>query len=65
MTGLGFKYYFIDPFNRFDFLIVLTSIADVLLSNVFQMKNINALTSLRTVRLLSIFKQAKSWKYFH
>ena len=62
LAGLGVKYYFIDPFNRFDCLIVMTSILDLLLTNVFVQSNINSVTSLRTARLLRIFKLAKSWK---
>lgn len=62
LAGLGVKYYFIDPFNRFDCLIVMTSILDLLLTNVFVQSNINSVTYLRTARLLRIFKLAKSWK---
>jgi hypothetical protein len=65
LLGLGFKFYFIDPFNSFDCFIVLTSFADVFISNIFTDINTNAVTALRTFRLLRIFKLAKSWKRFN
>lgn len=64
LFGLGFKFYFQDPFNTFDCFIVMTSFADIIISSLFVDVNVNAVTALRTFRLLRIFKLAKTWKQF-
>eukprot|EP00347_Sterkiella_histriomuscorum_P013361 403365010 len=62
MIGLGLKSYFIDPFNSFDCLIVLSSVIDLFVSYLLSSSNGGAFTALRAFRLLRIFKLAKSWK---
>lgn len=32
LIGLGFKYYFIDKYNIYDFLIILITIIDIILT---------------------------------
>ncbi len=65
LTGLGFKAFFLDKFNSFDSFVVLTSVGDLLISNLMTNYNVGALTALRAFRLLRIFKLAKSWKKLH
>ena len=65
LLGLGIKDYFKDAFNSFDCVVVMTSVVDLLVSNILSTKNGGALNALRTFRLLRIFKLAKSWKRFH
>lgn len=62
LLGLGFKGYFSDAYNAFDCLIAITAIIDILISNLSQYESVGVITSLRTFRLLRIFKLAKSWK---
>lgn len=57
----GVKYYFKDPYNSFDALIVVLSIMDLVVSNLSSSYNGGAFTALRAVRLMRIFKLAKSW----
>merc|ERR1719183_2577115 len=66
MLGLGFKQYFKDPWNKFDFVLVMLSIVDVVLSSSsdgetpFPASVIRVLRLFRVVRILRIFKTAKS-----
>lgn len=62
LCGFGFKHYFNDFFNCFDAFIALTSLMDILLSNIEVRINLGAVTALRTFRLLRLFKLAKTWK---
>lgn len=62
ILALGFKTYFLDPFNSFDCLVVLASILDLFISNFLSYESGGAFTALRAFRLLRIFKLAKSWK---
>lgn len=64
MLGLGFKFYFLDPFNKFDCLIVVSSIVDVVVSYVLGNMSVNDLTVLRAFRLMRLFKLAKIWRTF-
>ena len=57
LMGLGFKKYMNDPFNIFDCLIVLMSLAELVLPG-----ESSGLSVLRAFRLLRIFKIIKSWK---
>lgn len=57
MFGLGFKMYFQDGFNIFDFVVVMLSLVDV-----FQSAENSGLSVLRAFRLLRIFKIIRSWK---
>jgi hypothetical protein len=66
MLGLGFKQYFKDPWNKFDFVLVMLSIVDVVLSSSsdgetpFPASVVRVLRLFRVVRILRIFKTAKS-----
>ena len=62
LTGLGFKNFFADAFNLFDCVIVASSCVDVILTSLATDININALTALRTFRLIRIFKLARTWR---
>ena len=66
LAGLGKKHYFKSRFNSFDFVIVVISCGDVVMT--FSDKEIfsgsNAVQALRAFRLLRVFKLAKSWKQF-
>lgn len=66
LTGLGFKQYFLDKFNTFDFIVIIISTIDVILSlsKTFELKGGSAVQAFRTFRLLRVFKLAKSWKQF-
>lgn len=62
LLAFGFKGYFRDPFNAFDSVIVLASLVDLVISNLNAFSLGGAITAFRAVRLLRIFKLAKSWK---
>ena len=59
IIGLGFKGYFIDPYNVFDSFIVGTSLVDLLISSLMSRKTGAVITALRSFRLLRLFKLAK------
>ena len=67
MLGLGFKIYFKDTANLFDFIVILFSIADLVFlyitSNLSQ-SGFKAIQALRVFRLLRVFKLAKIWPEF-
>jgi hypothetical protein len=60
--GLGLRNYFTDFFNSFDAFIALISLVDIILSNFVVKLELGGVTTLRTFRLLRLFKLAKSWK---
>lgn len=60
LIGLGVKYYFLDTWNRFDFIIVLLSIL-AMDEDIFQFKA-NALRIIRVARLLRMVKTSKGLK---
>jgi hypothetical protein len=64
LVGLGIKQYVRDGYNIFDFIIVFVSTIDVIISesNHIKISGSKAILSLRTFRLLRVFKLAKSWK---
>ena len=70
MIGVGIKNYFKGTaFNSFDCVIVLSSIADIIISdlvfaNVSNSSSSSVITAMRGFRLLRIFKLAKNWKRF-
>ena len=59
MYSLGFRSYFISMFNRFDCFVVFGSIAEIGLTNYFQISL--GVSVLRCVRLLRIFKFTRYW----
>lgn len=59
MVGMGFKGYFWDTYNIFDSVIVMTSLVDLLISNLLSRKTGSVITALRSFRLLRLFKLAK------
>jgi hypothetical protein len=66
LIGLGIKFYVKDKYNLFDFILVLISTIDIILSGLKgkKLSGSKALLALRAFRLLRIFKLAKSWKSF-
>jgi hypothetical protein len=67
LGGLGFKDYFGDSYNIFDFFVILVSTADLVFSylKVTKVREIKAVQTLRAIRLLRVFKLAKSWRTLH
>lgn len=65
LLGLGIKYYFKDPFNRFDCFIAVTSLIDLALADSVGAINVDTITVLRTFRLMRVFKLARTWKEFN
>ena len=55
IVGLGFKDYFNDKMNCFDFIIVVISILEIV------MDGGGGISALRAFRLFRIFKMARSW----
>jgi voltage-dependent calcium channel L type alpha-1D len=67
ICGLGFKGYSRDRFNLFDCFIVVVSFIESLMSWVKLDNSIlsgGAISAFRGVRLLRVFKLARSWKSF-
>lgn len=65
LIGLGFKGYARDAFNLFDCFVVNIGIVDSIITNLELLDiEAGAFTSLRAVRLLRVFKLARSWTSF-
>lgn len=65
LIGFGPKGYFIDKFNRFDCLIVVVSMVEIVYDlSTIEKKNKGGVSAFRAFRLLRIFKLARSWKSF-
>jgi voltage-dependent calcium channel L type alpha-1D len=65
ITGLGVKEYAADSFNLFDGAVVVTSIVDFGLASLsVGFGGGGAVSALRAVRLLRVFKLARSWTSF-
>jgi len=66
LTGLGFKAYASDSFNLFDCSVVMISIVELVLefAEVSFGNATGAISALRAVRLLRVFKLARSWTSF-
>ena len=63
LFGLGFKEYAKDSFNLFDAIVVALSLIELVLVNagVEELAG-GAFSAIRSVRLLRVFKLARSWK---
>lgn len=61
MIGYGFKYYFLENWNRFDFVIVILSLV-ALDESLFSFK-VNALRIIRVARLLRMVKASKGIRH--
>ena len=65
LVGLGFKEYAADGFNIFDCVIVQISIFEIVIGLLgIEFSSGGALSALRAVRLLRVFKLARSWVSF-
>jgi hypothetical protein len=64
--GFGLVNYAKDPYNLFDALVVVLSTIEIILQNLeMSLTNSgNVLLAFRAIRLLRLFKLAKSWKAF-
>jgi voltage-gated cation channel len=63
LTGLGFKEYAKDSFNLFDAVVVILSLVEVVME-ISEIDGGSVFSALRAVRLLRVFKLARSWKTF-
>ena len=65
LIGLGFREYCRDSFNIFDAVVVILTIVDMIITSTSDSGTSNsALSAFRGVRLLRVFKLARSWKSF-
>jgi voltage-dependent calcium channel L type alpha-1D len=64
LVGLGPKIYIKDTFNLFDCLIVLLSTVELVISWAGLKLTGGAISALRSLRILRIFKLARSWTSF-
>jgi len=65
LIGLGFKEYVSDGFNIFDCIIVHISVFEIVIDILgIEFSSGGALSALRAVRLLRVFKLARSWVSF-
>ena len=64
MLGLGLNTYCKDSFNIFDASVVLLSIVEIVIKWAKVEFSGGAFSSLRAVRLLRVFKLARSWTSF-
>jgi hypothetical protein len=63
ISGLGFKDYFLDNFNKFDSILVIFSLVEESLSFLVTIKmDGGAFSALRALRLLRVFRLARAWK---
>ncbi|KAG2489238.1 hypothetical protein HYH03_012259 [Edaphochlamys debaryana] len=62
LTGFGFRKYFKDGMNVFDFLVVVISITEMLLDIIPSVAGVGPLSVLRAFRLLRVFRLARNWK---
>ena len=65
IIGLGFKDYANDSFNIFDCVIVVISMVEIVIDLIgIKMGGGGAISALRAIRLLRVFKLARSWTSF-
>ena len=64
LLGIGIKFYFKDPYNLFDCIIVISNVVDICVQAFHGTENSQSVTALRAFRLIRIFKLAKTWKKF-
>ena len=66
LVGMGIKEYTRDAFNIFDAILVIVSLIDFVLLQIPEISanSGGALSAFRGIRLLRVFKLARSWKSF-
>lgn len=66
LLGLGFKEYVADQFNIFDGTIVIISMVEIIIDYIpgLDLGGGGAISALRAIRLLRVFKLARSWTSF-
>lgn len=60
-TGLGYKEYLIDNYNKFDCIVVLASIVDFFIYSFSNIQTRGVVTLMRGFRLMRAFKMARHW----
>ena len=67
MCGNGFKLYFRNAFNVFDFIVIIVSSSELLMDHISTNSAVSfqAIRALRVFRLLRMFKLAKFWTSFN
>jgi len=61
LYGLGFKEYFTDSMNVFDFVIVMVSLVELMQATSDEEASSSGFTILRVMRLLRVFKLVRTW----
>lgn len=61
MVGYGIKGYFNDTWNRFDFVIVMVSVAEIIIVQMSTSNSVGGLSVLRAFRIFRILRLAKRW----
>ena len=64
LIGMGFKDYARDRYNLLDAILVIFSMVGMVMKH-YGPGEVEGLTSLRGIRLLRVFKLARSWTAFH
>ena len=65
LIGLGFREYARDSYNLFDAIVVILSLIDIVVTaSIGSEGTHDALSAIRSVRLLRVFKLARSWNSF-
>ena len=65
LIGLGFREYSRDSFNLFDAVVVILSLVDIVVTAILGSEGgTDTLSAIRGVRLLRVFKLARSWTSF-
>ena len=64
LLGLGFREYRRDYFNIFDAVVVVLSLVDMIVTSLTDEYDTPELSAFRGVRLLRVFKLARSWSSF-
>ena len=67
ISAIGFKQYFENKFNVFDFFVVGISTLDIVLQNLNNVsaQGLSFVRALRTFRILRLFKLVRVWKNLH
>jgi len=61
LYGLGFRGYFGDTMNIFDFVIVMISLVELFQATSEEEASSSGFTILRVMRLLRVFKLIRTW----
>ncbi|GLC39690.1 Caveolin-2 [Pleodorina starrii] len=62
LAAFGFRRYFSDGMNIFDFIVVVVSVAELIVSLVPRVADVGPLSVMRMLRLLRVFRLARNWR---